>query len=342
MRSTSARNARGSTRERDKAAGEARKIAQKLDNADFVRRAPEEVVEENRERLAAAQRRHRAAGCGAAADRVARQCVHAPLAEMGRGPSRRLASLLAAIVAASQHWHCIGIAIGAVGIGGVLLVPFLTLTLGIDVKRAIAAALLSYLPSCVVAVMALRAGAARSRGARRGCSASLHCLPPGSGARAAQHAPAALLEAAIGVLLLARRHLRAAAARDGDRRSARLAPATLLGLGGGTGFVSALTGAGGAFVLLPVLLLLDMPVLAAIGLGQAIALPIAGLASLANIAAGIMDLWLAAGLAATLTLGIAIGTPIAHALPQLLLRRLLGSAVVLAGLAMLARTAARL
>jgi len=41
------------TRERDKAAGEARKIGQKLDNADFTRRAPEEVVEENRERLAA-------------------------------------------------------------------------------------------------------------------------------------------------------------------------------------------------------------------------------------------------------------------------------------------------
>ena len=43
------------TRERDKAAGEARKIGQKLDNADFVRRAPEEVVEENRERLAVTQ-----------------------------------------------------------------------------------------------------------------------------------------------------------------------------------------------------------------------------------------------------------------------------------------------
>ncbi len=42
-------------RERDRALGEARKIAQKLDNADFVKRAPEEVVEENRERLAAAQ-----------------------------------------------------------------------------------------------------------------------------------------------------------------------------------------------------------------------------------------------------------------------------------------------
>jgi valyl-tRNA synthetase len=43
------------SRERDKAAGEVRKLAQKLDNVDFVRRAPEDVVEENRERLAAVQ-----------------------------------------------------------------------------------------------------------------------------------------------------------------------------------------------------------------------------------------------------------------------------------------------
>jgi valyl-tRNA synthetase len=42
-------------KERDKAAGEARKLTEKLGNVDFVRRAPEEVVEENRERLATAQ-----------------------------------------------------------------------------------------------------------------------------------------------------------------------------------------------------------------------------------------------------------------------------------------------
>ena len=116
---------------------------------------------------------------------------------------------------------------------------------------------------------------------------------------------------------------------------------TLLSLGGGTGFVAAMTGAGGAFVLLPILLLLDTPVLSAIGLGQIIALPIAGLASIANAAAGIIDPWLALGLGATLTLGIAIGTPIAHALPQRHLRRLLGSTVALAGIAMLVRSTAR-
>ena len=42
-------------RDRDKASAEAAKLAQKLANADFVRRAPEEVVEENRERLSLAQ-----------------------------------------------------------------------------------------------------------------------------------------------------------------------------------------------------------------------------------------------------------------------------------------------
>jgi valyl-tRNA synthetase len=42
-------------KERAKVADEAQKIAKKLGNADFVARAKEEVVEENRERLAAAE-----------------------------------------------------------------------------------------------------------------------------------------------------------------------------------------------------------------------------------------------------------------------------------------------
>ena len=41
------------TRERDKAAAEAAKLAKKLENVDFIRRAPEDVVTENRERLVA-------------------------------------------------------------------------------------------------------------------------------------------------------------------------------------------------------------------------------------------------------------------------------------------------
>jgi uncharacterized protein len=234
----------------------------------------------------------------------------------------------------------LGIAIGATGIGGVLLVPILTLALGIEVKRAIAAALLSYLPGCAVAVaMYGRRGSIPWREARLLCLAALPAA--WLGARAAGVAPANLLEGAIGGLLLAGGSYTMRPPRSTNRQPVVLPATTLLAIGGGTGFVAALTGAGGAFVLLPLLLLLNMPVLAAIGLGQAIAIPIAGLASLANLAAGLVDIALAAGLAATLALGIAIGTPIAHAMPQAVLRRVLGAVVVATGTAMLLRVAAR-
>jgi uncharacterized protein len=235
----------------------------------------------------------------------------------------------------------IGTAIGATGIGGVLLVPILTLLLGLDVRHAIAAALVSYLPSCIVAVVLYaRRGSIPWRDAWLLCVAALPAA--WLGARATSLAPPSLLEGAISVLLLGGGLYALRRPRRVPITHVELAPVTLLGLGGGTGFVSAMTGAGGAFVLLPLLLLLDTPVLAAIGMGQAIALPIAGLASVVNLAAGLVDLWLAAGLAATLTLGIVIGTPIAHALPQQMLRRLLGVVVVLAGGAMLLRVATRL
>jgi hypothetical protein len=224
----------------------------------------------------------------------------------------------------------IGTAIGATGIGGVLLVPFLTLSLGIDVKQAIGAALLSYLPSCVVAVWLYgRRGSIPWREAWFLCIAALPTA--WLGARTVQYAPARLLMGAIGVLLLAGGIYSLMPPRLAGHRT--LGKPTLLALGGVTGFLAALTGAGGAFVLLPVLLLLDMPVLPAIGLGM-----IAGLASIANLLSGTLDIWLAVMLGVTLTIGIAIGTPIAHALPQRLLRRLLGSAVVIAGAAMLLRT----
>ena len=121
------------------------------------------------------------------------------------------------IVAIAITGIVIGIAIGAVGIGGVLLVPFLTLTLGIDVKHAIAAALLSYLPSCVVAVTLYarrgsipwrEAGLALPRRpahrlARRACRAA--CAGGAAGSRDRR--------AAAG-----RRHLRVAAAARHRRR----------------------------------------------------------------------------------------------------------------------------
>jgi uncharacterized membrane protein YfcA len=108
-----------------------------------------------------------------------------------------------------------------------------------------------------------------------------------------------------------------------------------------TGFLAAMTGAGGALILIPLMMLFEAPVLVAIGLGQAAAMPIAAVASLANLSHGALDLDVALMLAASLAIGIAIGTPIAHALPQATLKRALSAMIVVLGLAMLARVASR-
>ena len=139
--------------------------------------------------------------------------------------------LIAAIAATGVG---LGIAIGAVGIGGVLLVPFLTLTLGIDVKHAIAAAMVSYLPSCVVARHAVRPP--RLHPVARGRGYCARALPTAwLGAHAARHAPAhagsSHRHPAAG-----RRHLRIGARAQQASARLELGTGNPAGLGGGTGF----------------------------------------------------------------------------------------------------------
>jgi len=264
-----------------------------------------------------------------------------PRPQDGRAGGQRISEvyLLAGLAAAGV---LVGVAIGTVGIGGVLLVPLLTLAFGFPVRSAIAVALMSYLPAgCVAVWLYARRGSIPWRAAGWICGAAVPTAY--LGALVASRAPAALLEALIGLLLLAG-GLHALRRREPAHAAVgRMTPAALAALGGITGFASAMTGAGGAFVLVPLLLLIaDAPMLAAIGLGQAVQVPIAAVASLANLRAGLVQLLPALVLAAALALGIAVGTPIAHALPQQRLRVLLGVVVAAAGMLTLLKSAASL
>ena len=112
---------------------------------------------------------------------------------------------------------------------------------------------------------------------------------------------------------------------------------TLALLGAVTGFASALLGAGGAFLLVPLLVALGEPVLLAVGLGQAIQVPISAVASVANVAAGRIDWpagWILAG---SLAVGIVLGTPLAHGLSHRALRSLVAVAMLVAGVVTLGR-----
>jgi uncharacterized protein len=83
---------------------------------------------------------------------------------------------------------------------------------------------------------------------------------------------------------------------------------------------------------------LRVPVLAAVGLSQAIQIPIAGLASAGNLIAGNLDPRLALLLSIGLIVGSAAGARIAHALPSLLLTRLVASVLLLVGALLIVRS----
>jgi uncharacterized protein len=230
----------------------------------------------------------------------------------------------------------VGLAIGCTGVGGVLLVPLLTYGLGLGVQGAIAVALWSYVWSGLVAVLLYARHASIDwRMALWLCLAAV----PGAvlGARATALLPDAALEALIALLLVASGFRALQPRRTETPEPRRLGRTGLMMLGGITGFV----GGGGAFIVVPLLAVLEQPPLIAIGLGQTIQIPISATASLINLASGRIDLTLGTVLATALATGIAVGAPLAHALPQQTLRRVLALAMVAAGFAMLGSLAAR-
>jgi uncharacterized protein len=226
----------------------------------------------------------------------------------------------------------LGVAIGSTSIGGVLLVPFLIYAVGLPIHVAIAVALWSYLWSGLVAVLLYA-----RRGSISWIMAAWLCLAalPGAyvGAKTATVVSATVLQGLIAAVLVTAGIHATFERHTAARNPNVLGRGVLLVLGGLTGFASALVGGGGAFILVPLLVVLEQPVLLAVGLGQVIQIPISVVASVANFRAGLVDVPLGTLLAVALSVGIGVGTPLAHALPQRALRRVLGWTMIIGAVA---------
>ncbi|HZW90267.1 MAG TPA: sulfite exporter TauE/SafE family protein [Myxococcaceae bacterium] len=231
----------------------------------------------------------------------------------------------------------IGVLVGATGIGGVLLVPFLVHGLGYPVQSAVAVALWSYLWSGLLAIaLYWRRGSIAVRPALWLCTGAI----PGAflGAEALAVVPGTIVQALIGGVLLVGGIQTLRPPRSHTERTPP-GPGLLVGLGLLTGFASALLGAGGAFLLVPLLVALGEQVLLAVGLGQVIQVPISAVATVANLRAGRIDLVSGSILAAALAVGIAGGTPLAHGVSQRTLRLLVAVAMLVAAAVMVGRLA---
>lgn len=245
----------------------------------------------------------------------------------------------AAIALAGGVAIIVGVLIGAIGIGGVLLVPMLTYALGFGIHVAIATAMFSYLFSGVVGAIEYS-----RRGSIQWNMGLWLCLGgmPGAylGALATWQTPGAVLEGIIGMLvfLSGLQALRPQAENTGAENF--LSPVFLLVIGVVTGFASSITGTGGPLILVPLLIWLKVPVLTAVGLSQIIQIPIALLATGGNLAFGHIEFGLGLGIAVMLAAGVIVGARVAHHVSRDTLKRFIAFALLLVGAAMLIRIVA--
>jgi hypothetical protein len=227
-----------------------------------------------------------------------------------------------------------GAFIGAIGVGGILLVSGLIYLAGLSPPLAIAACMLGYLLTGLIgtAVFA-RAGSIRWPMAAWLAAGAMPTAY--AGAWTTSIASPALLELGVG-LLTAGAGLQSLLGRHREIAGSRsLNPIPLALIGAVVGFGSAVTGTGGPLLLVPILLWLKIPVLTAIGLSQAIQIPIATLATLGNLRFGAIDWQLGAVLAGALSLGSWVGAKSAHAVPQQALKRLVSVVLLIIGLLIL-------
>ena len=209
-----------------------------------------------------------------------------------------------------------GLLIGAAGIGGVILVPLLVYFAGVDIHTSIAAAVAAFLVSGFVGtVVYSQRGTIQwidfmsiSIGAVPGAFIGAYVLPKINGQLLTFFIAIALLVSAV-------RQIRSNKMVDVDRPFREVSKHQMALVGLVTGFFSVLSGTGGPLVLLPLLTWLSVPLVTAIGLSQAIQLPIAIFATVGNEANNLVNWDLVLFLAIGLAIGSFIGAKLSKRLP---------------------------
>ena len=188
--------------------------------------------------------------------------------------------VISAAVAVASFF--IAILIGSTGIGGLLLAPGLNMFVGMPFHVAISICMFAFIFSGLVGSMIFLRGGSIA-------AADFIALALGAGPAAfagsfvLARIPAEGVELIIAALCIAAGlHALLDNRRDGiyERRPT---PIILFAIGAITGLGSALTGTGGPLILLPILFFLRIDTRRAIGLAQAIQVPIGLLATSANL-----------------------------------------------------------
>lgn len=234
----------------------------------------------------------------------------------------------------------VGALIGAVGIGGVLLVAALATIGKLDIHEAAATALFTFIFTGVTGTLFFqRKGSIDWRITVPLCLGAVlfGFIGAWANSRMGSGALALILAGVIifaGIYTLASRHGAPRAAYDGRPR----AQAALLGgVGAVSGFGSGLTGVGGPALSVPIMVLFGFPALATIGASQVIQIIAAISGTLGNLSFGTINWGLVIPLTVVELGGVLVGAWTAHAVNQVVLRRFVGILCIPVGAFLVAR-----
>lgn len=234
----------------------------------------------------------------------------------------------------------VGILIGAVGVGGILLIPALELLTPLSIQASMATALFTFIFTGIVGTVLFQ---------RRGSIDWTVTIPLCAGGAPFGFVGAwanALLDARLLGLILAVLIMSAGIytlVGGGAQRAVgfagrpRLRQLLLFGIGAVTGFGSGLTGVGGPALSVPMMVLLGFPALTSIAASQVIQILAALSGSVGHLMHGHIDLRLAALLTCFEVAGVWLGVRLAHASGATLLRRVVGVLSVVVGVGLLLR-----
>jgi len=228
----------------------------------------------------------------------------------------------------------VGLFIGTVGVGGVLLIPFLVLLGGLDIHAAAATALFSFLFTGVAGTwLYQRRGSIDWRMATLVCAGAL--VFGYLGAAAAAHIDSRPLTLLIAAIIIFAGFYAFLPIKSLTRNSR--GPLTLLTVGAASGFGSGLSGAGGPLFSVPLMVILGFAPLTAIGVSQVLQIIAALSGSAASFQDGRIDFGLAAWVAVFELAGVAAGVRLAHAVSATVLRRFAAALCIAVGSFMLVR-----
>ncbi len=234
----------------------------------------------------------------------------------------------------------VGALIGAVGVGGILLIPALSALAGLTIHEAAATALFTFLFTGVLGThLFQQRGSIDWKLAVPVCAGAAVSGFFGAWLNSRLHAPqlAVILACVIifaGVYTLRSWHGSARPALE-DRKPEQ--HALLLGIGAVAGFGSGLTGVGGPALSVPIMVLFGFPALRTIGVSQVIQILAAASGTVGNLRYGAINYHVAAIVTAFEVAGVVLGVHIVHAVNAQMLRRFVALLCVVVGTGLLVR-----